>query len=48
MLTFTYQYVVLTDYTLILMDDIMENRKLKYQDNSFFARIDEKCDVCEE
>ena len=47
-LTFTYQYVVLKDYTLIPMDDIMENRKLKYQDNSFFARSDTMCDVCEE
>lgn len=47
-LTFTYQYVVLKDYTLIPMDDIMESRKLKYQDNSFFARSDTMCDVCEE
>ena len=47
-LTFSYQYVILKDYTLIPMDDIMENRKLKYQDNSFFARLEEKCEVCEE
>ncbi len=47
-LTFTYQYVVLKDYTLIPIDDIMENRKLQYQDNSFFSTSDTMCDVCEE
>lgn len=36
-LTFTYKYVVLKDYTLIPINDIMENRVREYQDDYFLS-----------
>ena len=37
-LTFTYDYVILKDYTLIPINDIMTNRFHKYQNNYFLDR----------
>ena len=37
-LTFTYAYVILKDYTLIPINDIMVNRFHKYQNNYFLDR----------
>lgn len=36
-LTFTYKYVILKDYTLIPINDTMENRVRAYQDNYFIS-----------
>mgnify|MGYP000045044075 FL=1 len=36
-LTFTYEYVILKDYTLIPINDVMENRIREYQYNSFIS-----------
>lgn len=36
-LTFTYKYVILKDYTLIPINDTMENRIHTYQDNYFIS-----------
>lgn len=37
-LTFTYDYIILKDYTLIPINDIMTNRFHKYQNNYFLDR----------
>ena len=44
-LTFTYEYVVLKDYTLILIDDVMINRNKKYQTSFYVDRFEEKKNV---
>ena len=36
-LTFTYKYVVLKDYTLIPINDVMENRVRKYSDDYYLS-----------
>lgn len=36
-LTFTYKYVILKDYTIIPINDVMENRVRDYQYNSFLS-----------
>ena len=36
-LTFTYKYVILKDYTLIPINDVMENRVRDYSDNYFLS-----------
>ena len=36
-LTFTYKYVILKDYTLIPINDIMENRVRDYQYDYFLS-----------
>lgn len=36
-LTFTYKYVVLKDYTLIPINDVMENRVREYSDNYYLS-----------
>ena len=36
-LTFTYEYVILKDYTLIPINDVMENRIREYQYSSFIS-----------
>lgn len=36
-LTFTYKYVILKDYTLIPINDIMTNRVRDYSDDSFIS-----------
>lgn len=41
-LTFTYEYVVLKDYTLIPIDDVMINRNKKYQTSFYVDRFEEK------
>lgn len=44
-LTFTYEYVVLKDYTLIPIDDVMINRNKKYQTSFYVDRFEEKKNV---
>lgn len=41
-LTFTYDYVVLKDYTLIPINDVMTNRMTKYLNGFYLAKFDEK------
>ena len=36
-LTFTYKYVILKDYTLIPINDVMTNRVRDYSDDSFIS-----------
>lgn len=36
-LTFTYKYVILKDYTLIPINDVMINRANDYQYNEFIS-----------
>ena len=36
-LTFTYKYVILKDYTLIPINDVMLNRVRDYQYNEFIS-----------
>lgn len=49
-LTFTYDYVILKDYTLIPINDIMTNRFHKYQNNYFLDRPNDNeiVEGCEE
>ena len=44
-LTFTYEYVVLKDCTLIPIDDVMINRNKKYQTSFYVDRFEEKKNV---
>jgi hypothetical protein len=44
-LTFTYEYVVLKDYTLIPIDDVMINRNKKYQTSFYVDSFEEKKNV---
>ena len=44
-LTFKYEYVVLKDYTLIPIDDVMINRNKKYQTSFYVDRFEEKKNV---
>ena len=44
-LTFTYKYVILKDYTLIPINDIMENRAQEYSYDYFISRINYMSDV---
>ena len=44
-LTFTYEYVVLKDYTLIPIEDVMINRNKKYQTSFYVDRFEEKKNV---
>ena len=44
-LTFTYEYVVLKDYTLIPIDDVVINRNKKYQTSFYVDRFEEKKNV---
>lgn len=41
-LTFTYDYVVLKDYTLIPINDVMTNRSKKYLNGFYLDRLDQK------
>ena len=41
-LTFTYDYVILKDYTLIPINDVMTNRSQKYLNGFYLGRLDEK------
>ncbi len=41
-LTFTYDYVVLKDYTLIPINDVMTNRSKKYLNDFYLDRLDQK------
>ena len=41
-LTFTYDYVILKDYTLIPINDVMTNRIQKYLNGFYLGRLDEK------
>lgn len=43
-LTFTYEYVILKDYTLIPINDVMTNRKKKYQESFYIDRFEETLD----
>lgn len=47
-LTFTYKYVILKDYTLIPIDDVMTSRNIKYQYNYFYSTFEETPEVFEE
>lgn len=44
-LTFTYKYVILKDYTLIPINDIMENRAQEYSYDYFISRFNYMSDV---
>lgn len=44
-LTFTYKYVVLKDYTLIPINDVMENRVRDYSDNYFLSGFNSMSEV---
>ena len=44
-LTFTYKYVILKDYTLIPINDIMENRVQEYSYDYFISRFNYMSDV---
>lgn len=40
-LTFTYEYVILKDYTMIPIDDVMTNRGKTYNYNFYVDRFEE-------
>lgn len=40
-LTFTYEYVILKDYTMIPINDVMPNRPQKYQYNYYWGTLNE-------
>ena len=44
-LTFTYKYVILKDYTLIPINDIMENRAQEYSYDYFISGFNYMSDV---
>ena len=44
-LTFTYKYVIIKDYTLIPINDIMENRAQEYSYDYFISRFNYMSDV---
>ena len=47
-LTFTYEYVILKDYTMIPINDVMPNRPQKYQYNYYWGGLNEKPNSFEE
>lgn len=47
-LTFTYEYVILKDYTLIPINDIFVSRPKEYQTYYYIDRFDEKPELFEE
>ncbi len=47
-LTFTYEYVILKDYTLIPINDIFVSRPKEYQTYYYVDRFDEKPELFEE
>ncbi|MGN1357940.1 MAG: hypothetical protein ACI4WU_01095 [Bacilli bacterium] len=47
-LTFTYEYVILKDYTLIPINDVFVSRTKEYQTNYYVDRFDEKPESFEE
>ena len=47
-LTFTYEYVILKDYTLIPINDIFVSRPKEYQIYYYIDRFDEKPELFEE
>lgn len=44
-LTFTYEYVILKDYTMIPIDGVMTNRGKTYNYNSYVDRFEEVKDT---
>lgn len=44
-LTFTYKYVVLKDYTIIPINDVMENRVRDYPDDYYLSRFNSMIEV---
>ena len=44
-LTFTYEYVILKDYTMIPIDDVMTNRGKTYNYNFYVDRFEEVKDT---
>lgn len=47
-LTFTYEYVILKDYTLIPINDIFVSRPKEYQTYYYVDRFDEKPELFDE